>query len=79
MPQIDGLEAARQIRRANPQARLVFLTVHEDADYARAAFDTGALGYAVKARLASDLLRAVRAALAGHRFLSPTVHFDEAA
>jgi DNA-binding NarL/FixJ family response regulator len=38
-------------------ARLVFLTVHEDADFARAALDAGGLGYVVKARLASDLLR----------------------
>ena len=37
-------------------ARLVFLTVHEDADFARAALDAGGLGYVVKARLASDLL-----------------------
>ena len=39
-------------------ARLVFLTVHEDADFARAALDAGGLGYVVKARLASDLLPA---------------------
>jgi DNA-binding NarL/FixJ family response regulator len=38
-------------------ARLVFLTVHEDAGFARAALDAGGLGYVVKARLASDLLR----------------------
>src|SRR5580704_13876913 len=38
-------------------AHLVFLTVHEDADFARAALDAGRLGYVVKARLASDLLR----------------------
>ena len=48
-------------RRANSgartaPARLVFLTVHEDADYARAALDAGGLGYVVKTRLASDLL-----------------------
>jgi len=59
-------------------ARLVFLTVHEDADFARAALDAGGLGYVVKARLASDLLPAIRAALADRRFVSPTVHLDEA-
>ena len=71
-------------RRANSgarerPARLVFLTVHEDADYARAALDAGGLGYVVKARLASDLLPAIRAALADRRFVSPTVRLDEAA
>jgi DNA-binding NarL/FixJ family response regulator len=79
MPHLDGLEAARTLRRIHSRARLVFLTVHEDPDFAQAAFDAGGLGYVVKPRLASDLLSAVRAALAGRRFLSPTVHLGEAA
>ena len=78
MPRLDGIEAARQLRRSRRPARLVFLTVHEDADYARAALDAGGLGYVVKARLASDLLPAIRAALADRRFVSPTVRLDEA-
>ncbi len=78
MPRLDGIEAARQLRRSQRSARLVFLTVHEDADYARAALDAGGLGYVVKTRLASDLLPAIRAALADRRFVSPTVHLDEA-
>ena len=79
MPQLSGLDAARQLHLSHPETRLVFLTVHDDADYARAAFATGALGYVIKSRLASDLLPAIHAALAGHRFLSPTVHLDEVA
>ena len=79
MPHLDGLEAARALRRTHPRAQLVFLTVHDDADFARAALAAGALGYVVKARLASDLLTAVRAALADRRFTSPTVHLEDAA
>jgi DNA-binding NarL/FixJ family response regulator len=78
MPRLDGIEAARQLRRSERPARLVFLTVHEDADYARAALDAGGLGYVVKTRLASDLLPAIRAALADQSFISPAVHLDEA-
>jgi DNA-binding NarL/FixJ family response regulator len=78
MPRLDGIEAARQLRRSRHPARLVFLTVHEDADYARAALDVGGLGYVVKARIASDLLPAIRAALADRSFVSPTVRLDEA-
>ena len=78
MPRLDGIEAARQLRRSHRPARLVFLTVHEDADFARAALDAGGLGYVVKARLATDLLPAIRAALADRRFISPTLRFDEA-
>ena len=78
MPRLDGSETARQLQRSQRPARLVFLTVHEDADYARAALDAGGLGYVVKTRLASDLLPATRAALADQSFISPAVHFDEA-
>ena len=78
MPRLDGIEAARQLRRSQTPARLVFLTVHEDADYARAAVDAGGLGYVVKTRLASDLLPAIRAALVDRPFISPTVPLDEA-
>ena len=78
MPRLDGIEAARQLRGSHHHARLVFLTVHEDADYARAALDAGGLGYVVKTRLASDLLPAIRAALADQSFISPAVRLDEA-
>jgi DNA-binding NarL/FixJ family response regulator len=77
MPRLDGIEAARHLRRSHRPARLVFLTVHEDADFARAALDAGGLGYVVKARLASDLLPAIRAALADRRFVSPTISLEE--
>jgi len=78
MPRLDGIEAARRLRRSPQPARLIFLTVHEDADFARAALDAGGLGYVVKARLASDLLPAIRAALADRPFMSPNVRLDEA-
>jgi DNA-binding NarL/FixJ family response regulator len=77
MPRLDGIEAARQLRSSHHHARLVFLTVHEDADYTRAALDAGGLGYVVKTRLASDLLPAIRAALANRSFISPTIRLDE--
>jgi DNA-binding NarL/FixJ family response regulator len=78
MPRLDGIEAARRLRRSHQHVRLVFLTVHEDTDFAQAALDAGGLGYVVKARLASDLLPAIRAALADCRFTSPTLRLDEA-
>ena len=78
MPRLDGSETARQLQRSQRPARLVFLTVHEDADYARAALDAGGLGYVVKTRLASDLLPATRAAIADQSLISPAVHLDEA-
>jgi DNA-binding NarL/FixJ family response regulator len=55
------------------QVVTVRLPTTEDADFAQAALDVGGLGYVVKARLASDLLPAIRAALADCRFISPTL------
>ena len=54
-------------------AGLVFLTVHEDADFARAALDASGLGYVVKARLASDLLRETSRLARGSQLLSHSV------
>jgi len=47
--------------------------MHADPDFVRAALATGALGYVVKSRLASDLLPSIREALAGRRFVSPCI------
>jgi DNA-binding NarL/FixJ family response regulator len=73
MPVLNGIEAARRLKAAGCGAKIVFLTVHGDADYVRAALGAGAHGYVVKCRLASDLLPALREALAGRSFVSPSV------
>ena len=72
MPVLDGIAAARTLRAAGSRAKIVFLTVHGDPDYVRAALAAGALGYVVKCRLASDLVPALRDALAGRSFVSPS-------
>ncbi|MGB8342224.1 MAG: response regulator transcription factor [Chthoniobacterales bacterium] len=77
MPGCDGIEAARQLRLAGSRARLVFLTVHEDPDYVRAALEAGGMAYVSKARLASDLITAVHAAMAGQRFVSPNLSMGD--
>jgi len=71
LPGLSGIELARRLTASGCPARIVFLTVHADADYARAAFAAGALGYVVKLRLGSDLLPALHAALEGRRYVSP--------
>jgi DNA-binding NarL/FixJ family response regulator len=73
MPVLNGIEAARQLRGAGSRAKIVFLTVHQDPDYVRGALAAGALGYVVKSRLASDLPLALREALAGRSFVSPSI------
>ena len=70
MPGLNGIETAQKIKAVERNAKIVFLTVHKDLDYLRSALATGALGYVAKDRLASDLIPAMKAALAGHRFVS---------
>ena len=77
MPGVDGIEAARQLQRAGCRAKLVFLTVHDDPDYLRAALQAGGNAYVIKSRLASDLVTAIREALAGRGFVSPTISMKE--
>src|SRR4051794_3331551 len=71
MPVLNGIETARRLRKAGSTARIVFLTMHEDADYVRGALGAGAQGYVVKSRLAADLAVALREVLAGRTFVSP--------
>jgi DNA-binding NarL/FixJ family response regulator len=73
MPGMDGLEAARRLKQAGCRSRIVFLTVHEDADYAAEALALGADAYVVKSRVASDLMPAISHALAGRKFVSATI------
>ncbi len=73
MPIVDGIEAARRLRAAWNTAKIIFLSVHEDADFVNAALDAGGDGYVVKSRLATDLIGAIRDAIAGSQFISPTI------
>jgi DNA-binding NarL/FixJ family response regulator len=73
MPVLDGLQAARRLQKANCRAKILFLSIHEDQDFVAAALSAGASGYVTKARLAVDLVPAIRDALLGHMFVSQTI------
>lgn len=73
MPVLTGIEAAQKLKERGNPARIVFLTVHDDPDFVRASLATGAFGYVVKPRVATDLIPAIREALAGRIFISPSV------
>jgi len=70
MPRMNGLEAARRLRGELPRTRVVFLTVDEDPQMAAEAFALGASGYLLKSSTATELHQAIRAVLAGRRYLS---------
>jgi DNA-binding NarL/FixJ family response regulator len=73
MPLITGIEAAQILRTRGFQSKIVFLTVHEDAELVQAARELGALGYVAKERMLFDLPAAIRSALKGKVFTSPTM------
>src|ERR671913_1878195 len=60
MPLLNGLDAARQLKRLMPDVKLIFLTVSEDPDLAAEAFRAGASGYLLKNSAASELFKAIR-------------------
>jgi two-component system nitrate/nitrite response regulator NarL len=71
MPGISGLEVAHTLRQSGSEAAVVFLTVHDDEEFVLAAQMAGAIGYVIKARVATDLMRAVQEAREGRPFVSP--------
>ena len=61
MPRLNGLEAARRIRKALPGTRILVLTMHDDEEYVLQMVRAGASGYLVKDGAASELVAAIRA------------------
>lgn len=76
MPLLNGIDAARQLSKILPSTKLIFVTMHADADYVTEAFRAGASGYLLKRAAASELLTAIREALKGNHYVSPLVARD---
>lgn len=73
MPLLNGIEAVRQIKKINPDIKVVFLTMHSDVTYAAKAFEVGASGYVLKHSAPSELITAIRAAVKGQTYVSPMI------
>jgi len=71
MPILNGIDAAREIKRALPGTKLVFLSMHSNAIYVRKAFDAGASAYVLKSGASEELLIAIEAARKGESYVSP--------
>ena len=77
LPRLNGFDAARQIRKLQPSAKIVFLSQETAFAVAQAAFGIGALGYIVKDRAGTELFMGLRAILADRQFLSSGVACSE--
>lgn len=73
MPQMNGAEATRQIKRRFPQTRVVILTMHENQQYLMQIVNAGATGAVLKRSAGSELVTAVKAAARGESFFSPSM------
>ena len=73
MPQLNGLEASRQILHTYPACRILILSAHENDAYIERAIEIGVAGYLIKQTSANMLGRAVRTVVSGKSFFSPSV------
>ena len=73
MPNLNGIEAARQVAAASPQVSVVVLSMHSDEAYVLRALKAGARAYLLKESAESDLIAAIRAVSSGKAFFSPAV------
>jgi len=73
LPDISGIDAARQIKEINPQIAIVALTIHEDEEYFFKMLEAGASGYVPKRAAPEELLTAIRAAAKGEVYLYPSL------
>jgi DNA-binding NarL/FixJ family response regulator len=73
MPKLNGIEATRQIKAANPTASILVLTAYDDDQYVFAFLEAGAAGYLLKDVSTGDLIQAIRAVHTGESVLHPAV------
>jgi DNA-binding NarL/FixJ family response regulator len=70
MPGLNGMDAARQIRKSSPDTKILIFTVHETEDLVREVFRSGAHGYVLKSDAGTHLVAAINAVLEGRHFCS---------
>ena len=70
LPTLNGMEAARQIRKLVPESKIIFVSQESSSEVVQEALQLGAWGYVVKTRAATDLLAAVDAFREGRQFVS---------
>ena len=76
LPLLNGIDAARQIRKVAPRVKIIFLTMHAEKDLVSEAFRLGASGYVLKQGAAPELQFAVQQVMKGYTYVSPTVAGD---
>src|SRR3954447_18644548 len=73
MPMLNGIDATKQLLKTAPQTKVIFVTMHADADYVSEAFRAGASGYLLKRSAASELVTAISEVMKGRYYVTPLV------
>lgn len=73
MPDMDGMEATRNLKSLHPDCQVLVLTVHSDKQYFMKMLELGASGYITKQAAADELVAAIQAVAAGHVYLQPAL------
>lgn len=73
MPLLNGIDAAREISKANPATRLILLTMHTEDHLVLESLRAGVRGYVLKTRAADELLQAIRAVCKGEMYLTQSI------
>jgi RNA polymerase sigma factor (sigma-70 family) len=73
MPNLNGLEATRQIKKHNPNIKVLILTIHKNEEYIFQSLQTGASGYLLKDTAVEDLISAIHSVYKDDSFLSPGI------
>jgi DNA-binding NarL/FixJ family response regulator len=76
MPQLNGFDTAREIRKLAPKVKIVFLTMHTELSYVKEALATGASAYVIKHSASVDLVLAIRRAILGRTYITPGIVND---
>jgi DNA-binding NarL/FixJ family response regulator len=77
LPDINGLEVARQLQVIVPDAKIVFLTTESSSHLVNAAMSTGASGYLLKSQIVDELLPALESVFSGNRFISKGIRLQD--
>jgi DNA-binding NarL/FixJ family response regulator len=76
MPRLNGIDAARKLKKQLPEVKLIFVTMHADAAYVNEAFKAGASGYLLKRSAAKELAQAVQSVMDGNYYVTPLITKD---
>jgi DNA-binding NarL/FixJ family response regulator len=76
MPRLNGIDAARILKKQHPNMKFIFVTMHADPSYVNEAFKAGASGYLLKRSAAQELIQAIHAVTKGDYYVTPLITKD---